>query len=94
MSRRKPSGAVAGAVAAVESPPDWPLYATEFDVSLERDIAHLRERIQAEKSELRRHAMWHLLACKIRMRSDAQIRRQELRARFEAPPSVVTKSHS
>ena len=55
--------------------PDWPWPPSTQDVALERDLAHILARIEGERSELRRHAMWRVYAAKVRMRSDAQIRR-------------------
>ena len=85
MQRFSPECDDAGAVPDVlAAHPDWPWPPSSHDLALERDIAHLLERIHAEKSELRRHALWRLYAAKVRMRSDAQIRRLALAALTES----------
>ena len=60
------------------SHPDWLWPPSRQDVVLEGDIAHMLARLQAEPSELRRHAMWRIYAAKVRMRSDAELRRQAI----------------
>ena len=66
--------------------PDWLGPPSSQDLTLERDIAHVLERIQAERSELRRHAMWRLYAAKVRMRSDAELRRQAIVSALREAP--------
>ena len=65
--------------------PDWLGPPSPQDVALEGDIAHVLERIEAERSELRRHAMWRIYAAKVRMRSDAELRRQAIVAALGRP---------
>lgn len=57
---------------------DWIGPPSPHDVALECDMAQLLARIQTCESELRRHAMWRVYAAKVRMRSDAEIRRQAI----------------
>ncbi len=79
----------AAALGSAEEPhahPDWLWPPSSQDLLLERDIAHVLERIQAERSELRRHAMWRLYAAKVRMRSDAELRRQAIVSALREAP--------
>ncbi len=77
LRKRAPDGVAASIDPTAH--PDWPWPPSSQDVALERDLARLLERIEAERSALRRHAMWRVYAAKVRMRSDAEIRRCALR---------------
>lgn len=57
---------------------DWIGPPTQRDIDLERDIAHLLDRIQRCESEIQRHGLWRVYASKVRMRSDAQLRRMAI----------------
>ncbi len=80
---RRPKNAPAGKVETADAHPDWPWPPSMYDRALEADLAHLLGRIQAERSELRRHGLWRVYAEKVRMRSDAQIRRMAILALTE-----------
>ncbi len=48
---------------------------SDHDSALERDLARVLERVHAERSPIRRAGLWRVYCAKVRMRSDAQIRR-------------------
>jgi len=73
-----PLGKAPSAATAAEAHPDWPWPPSRHDVTLEGDLAALLDRIQGERSEIRRHGMWRIYAAKVRLRSDAQIRRMAI----------------
>jgi len=80
-----PFGKAPSASTAAEEHPDWPWPPSHQDVALEADLRALLDRIQAERSEIRRHGMWRVYAAKVRLRSDAQIRRMAIEGMEKVP---------
>ncbi len=66
--------------------PDWPWPPSARDDALKAELAHMLERIGAERSEIRRHGMWRTYAEKVRMQSDAEIRRQAIASMSQERP--------
>ncbi len=67
-------------MSAADGHPDWPWPPSARDEALKAELAHMLDRISAEPSEIRRHGMWRIYATKVRMQSDAELRRQAIRA--------------